>query len=112
MTVRPCITPTCPALTNATRCHACQQAHDRERNTRRTHYQGGYHQAAARLRNEANADPTTRCWLCGLLRIDGDPWTADHVRPGDPDSPLAVAHRSCNSSRGDGTRQAASTRRG
>jgi hypothetical protein len=40
------------------------------------------------------------CWLCGDGPRPDDPWTADHVTPGDPDSILLAAHRSCNSRRG------------
>lgn len=109
MPLKPCIEHPCPRLTEATRCRVHQAELDRNRNARRVHYHGGYHQRAARLRNEANADPTTRCWLCGLGYIEGDPWTADHVIPSDPDSALGVAHLSCNSSRGDGTRRRAET---
>ena len=42
------------------------------------------------------------CWLCGSSALAaGDIWTADHVLPADPVSPLAKAHRSCNSRRGN-----------
>ncbi|WP_353934167.1 HNH endonuclease [Acinetobacter baylyi] len=34
--------------------------------------------------------------MCGEGRRDDDPFTADHIRPRDPTSPLAPAHRSCN----------------
>ena len=40
-------------------------------------------------------------WLCGGGAVPGDPWQADHVIPGNPDSPLAPAHRSCNAARGN-----------
>ena len=57
---------------------------------------------AKQVRTAANADPNCVCWLCGeTARVD-DPWTADHVEPGNPDSILMPAHRSCNSRRGDG----------
>lgn len=42
--------------------------------------------------------PTTPAVLGGPRR--GDPWEADHVAAGDPDSPLLPAHRSCNRRRG------------
>lgn len=41
------------------------------------------------------------CHICKLGYLPRDPWTADHVIPGDRNSPLAPAHRSCNSSRGN-----------
>jgi hypothetical protein len=39
--------------------------------------------------------------LCGGGARPNDPWQADHVIPGDADSPLAPAHRSCNAARGN-----------
>lgn len=64
------------------------------------------------MRAAANADPSCVCWLCGEPARVGDPWTADHVEPGNPDSILLPAHRSCNSRRGDGTGKRAELARG
>lgn len=44
------------------------------------------------------------CWVCGEGARPGDPWQADHVQQGDPDSPLAAAHRSCNIARSNRAR--------
>lgn len=41
------------------------------------------------------------CHLCGKGALPGDPWQTDHIEPGNPNSPLALAHRSCNASRGN-----------
>ena len=41
------------------------------------------------------------CWICGGPVDLYDPMQADHVIPGDPESPLAPAHRSCNAARGN-----------
>ena len=41
------------------------------------------------------------CHLCKEPARPNDPWTADHIIAGDVDSPLAPAHRSCNSRRGN-----------
>ena len=41
------------------------------------------------------------CHLCKEPARPNDPFTADHLIAGDPDSPLAAAHRSCNSRRGN-----------
>ncbi len=60
------------------------------------HDSGSYRVRAARVRELANADPTTRCWRCGALASPGDPWTAGHVRDSDPSSPLRAEHASCN----------------
>ena len=94
--VRPCIEPDCPRLTRGTRCAEHQRQHDRARNARRTHYQGDYRKRAKQVRDSA-----VLCHLCGQGARPGDPWTADHVRPGDPTSPLRPAHKSCNSRRGN-----------
>lgn len=59
-------------------------------------YRGDYTGRARIVRQTAE-----RCWLCGEGPRADDPWTADHVNPGDPTSELKAAHRSCNSRRGD-----------
>lgn len=82
------------------RCDLCEAKHQSKRNKVRTHYQGDYKQRAAWVR--ANA---TICHICGQGdRGAADPWTADHIYPGENDSLLLSAHRSCNSSRGNDTR--------
>ena len=92
---RPCLD--CRNLTeNKSRCDSCESRRDSIRNASRRHYAGDYAKRAAAVRAGA-----VTCWICGLPRIEGDPWTADHVLPGDPNSPLLPAHRSCNSRRGD-----------
>ena len=54
-------------------------------------YGGDYRKAAAEVRAS-----TVACWLCGEGWRPNDPWQADHVTPGDPESVLLGAHRSCN----------------
>lgn len=100
---RPCIGPNggrCPygqlAYDGATRCHQCGAATNAKRNATRTHYHGTY-----RARAKAVREAATVCWLCGGGPRPHDPWTADHVTPGDPDSVLLPAHRTCNSARGN-----------
>jgi len=89
-----CGTPT----THGARCQKCQT----QLNTRRTaqrnrpHYAGDY-----RKRAKAVRDAATTCWICGEGARINDPWTADHIDAGNPLSPLAPAHRSCNSRRGN-----------
>jgi hypothetical protein len=56
----------------------------------------GYRRLSKHIR-----DTATACHLCGLGAKADDPWTADHLIAGDPESPLAAAHRSCNSRRGN-----------
>ena len=94
---RPCLD--CGTLTPKARCAPCATRISTQRaNARppRPHYTGDYRKRAAQVR--ANA---THCWICGRGPIDGDPWQADHLQPGNPDSPLLPAHRSCNASRGN-----------
>jgi hypothetical protein len=95
---KPCLD--CGKLTrNGTRCEYHQGLIDAKTNQRkaeRTHYRGDYPKRAKAIR-----DTATNCWLCGEGYRPNDPWTADHVYPSMPDSPLMPAHRSCNSRRGN-----------
>lgn len=59
-------------------------------------YAGDYRKRARLIRETAQY-----CWICGGPVDLYDPMQADHVIPGDPDSPLAPAHRSCNAARGN-----------
>ena len=43
----------------------------------------------------------THCHLCKLPFVDRSQITADHLVPGQVDSPLAAAHALCNSRRGN-----------
>ena len=103
MSQRPCLR--CGTLTTRTRCPTCTTIHEtqRTRNRQRPHYTGPYQRHSQKLRQQWTADPYTTCWICGNHAQPGDPWTADHVNPGQTDSPLAPAHRSCNSQRGNRT---------
>jgi len=87
----------CHRLTeNTTRCVECEARRERARYQSRTHYHGDYQARARSVRANASA-----CWICGEGYRPDDPWQADHVMPGDPNSLLLAAHRSCNASRGD-----------
>ena len=97
---RPCLR--CGALSdNGSTCPACaataERIRSRSRGTR--HYTTEYRKRAKAVRDSAIV-----CWLCGQGARIGDPWTADHVIPGDstPGTPLLPAHRSCNARRGAG----------
>jgi len=88
---------------NGPRCEAHQRAKSSEwdapkaaRKRATGQYAGDYRKRARQVRETA-----TYCWLCGGAPRDGDPMQADHVIPGDPMSPLAPAHRSCNAARGN-----------
>ena len=73
---------------------------------RARHYTGDYDRRRAELVARANADPSTRCSMPGCGRTLAEhpltksgkrpTWTTDHVRPGDPLSPLRLAVSSCN----------------
>ena len=89
---RPCLN--CSTPTTRTRCPRCQAA--REKARPKDHYKGNYQARARQVRAAA-----THCWICQQGPIPGDPWQADHIRPGDPTSPLLPAHRSCNARRGN-----------
>ena len=91
---RPCLD--CGQLTaSKVRCDECRRAKDRARV--RPHYRGDYPQRAKAVRESAGP-----CWICGRADLEpGDIWTADHLVPADAASPLAKAHRRCNSARGN-----------
>lgn len=59
-------------------------------------YSGDYKKRAKEVRLNAVV-----CHLCGEGARWGDMWEADHLYPGEPDSPLLPAHRSCNQRRGN-----------
>jgi hypothetical protein len=89
--------------TNGTRCETChtelRRARERGRHRPpriRPHYAGDYQRRARFVRQNA-----TVCWICLQGPRPNDPWTADHLTPGDPKSVLLPAHRSCNSRRQD-----------
>jgi hypothetical protein len=67
---------------------------------RKAHYRGSYLRRAKALRAWANANPDTVCRRCGQKAREGDPWQAGHVIDGDPWSPLAPEHQSCNARAG------------
>lgn len=73
----------------------------------RAHYTGDYATRAARIRGRAYADPTTRCWRCGLTLDEARQqrnrhikWQAGHLHDGQVDGPLRAEHSDCNASAG------------
>jgi hypothetical protein len=100
---KPCLD--CGALTtgglyclrHATARETLKNERERVRKAGRTLYRSPEYKRIARLIR----DTATVCHLCGGGYRQGDPFTADHVIAGDPLSPLAPAHRSCNSARGN-----------
>jgi hypothetical protein len=91
---KPCLD--CGKPSDAARCYGCRQQHELRRyaNGKRDHYAGDYRKRAAEVRATA-----WRCWICGGRERPGDPWQADHVDQGNPQSELRAAHRSCNIAR-------------
>ena len=102
---KPCLD--CGRVTaTGSRCESCQSRFalnfERGRANRirnREHYAGDYQRRAREVRETAVA-----CWLCGEGWRPDDPWQADHVEPGNPESILAAAHRSCNIGRANRAR--------
>ena len=89
----------CGVLTgHGSYCQDCAVLIEQQRSRARgrRHYDAAYVKAARQVRAEA-----VTCWLCGEGARPLDPWTADHLVPGVVGSPLAPAHRSCNSRRGN-----------
>lgn len=74
----------------------------------RSHYTGSYDARAKRVRDAANADPTTRCWRCGKTLAEARKmhpdrnvvWHAGHTVDGNNAFPLAPEHSVCNTSAG------------
>jgi hypothetical protein len=94
---RPCLRCGVPTLAGSL-CPGHLAEGERERSKRRgsRHYTGDYQRRAGGVRASA-----TECWICHEGFRENDPWTADHLYPGEVDSPLLPAHRSCNSRRGN-----------
>lgn len=99
---RPC--STCGKLTRgANKCDKHQaemmavvEAKRRLRKMASGQYSGDYKARAKQVR-----DTAILCHICKEGFRSDDPWQADHLIPGNPNSPLAPAHRSCNAKRGN-----------
>ena len=96
---KPCLD--CGALSLETRCEVHRKRVEQLRDVRRAEkkknlYNSRYKKQAAIVRATAIV-----CHICGDGARMSDPWQADHLDAGNPDSPLAAAHRSCNAKRGD-----------
>lgn len=96
---KPCLD--CGQLSYESRCPAHTQRMEQLRDLRRAGkkkmlYNSEYRKQAAYVRATA-----ITCHICGDGARREDPWQADHLIAGDPNSPLAAAHRSCNAKRGD-----------
>lgn len=101
MPTRPCLD--CGKLASHTRCQRCETQHQAKRNARRTWYHGDWQRRSKQARD---AWVNEHGWVCpGYQRPahEATDLTVDHVNPADPDSPLRILCRSCNSSRGNRT---------
>lgn len=100
---RPCLD--CGKLSWDNRCPAHLAAYNKKRNQnfsevkrlkKKLLYGGDYQRRARAVK--ANA---THCHICKQPFQLGDRIEADHINAGDPNSPLAPAHRLCNQRRGN-----------
>lgn len=89
--LRQCLTQGCRLLTPKSRCPEHERAYWRQRgSTAARGYAGGW---PKRAREQITREPW--CVDCGT----GRDLTADHLVPGDPDSPLVTRCRGHNSAR-------------
>ena len=100
---KPCLT--CNQLTTgASYCATHQQGVDeRERERQRIRKAGRtlYNNTHYRKQRAYLKATATHCHLCKQAFTSRADITADHLIPGNPDSPLAAAHSLCNSRRGN-----------
>ena len=102
---KPCII--CGTLSRGTRC----ETHEKELTQRKEAARNSdptykakkaalYGYAHQKARRELLATATV-CYICGKPFELTDKIDADHLIPGDPYSPLAATHASCNRSKGN-----------
>lgn len=98
---KPCIT--CGTLSPNQYCSTHQAAINqaRENNPERIAKKKALYGSTYKRVSKAIRGAGGVCHLCGQGERTNDPWQTDHIIAGNPDSPLALAHRSCNASRGD-----------
>jgi hypothetical protein len=104
---KPCLK--CKALFKARSeyCDACRlekkprekapRIYSAERKARKAFLYGGGYPARARVVRET----ATHCHICKQAFTDRTLIQADHLIPGNPESPLAPAHRTCNARKGN-----------
>jgi len=102
MARRPCIEGTCPRLAppGATRCTTCEQTRQRDRNARRTHYQGDWPRISRTAIAAHRAQHGDRCPGYQRPPHPASDLTADHVDPRSLAAGVTVLCRSCNASKG------------
>ena len=96
---KPCLD--CGALSYESRCEVHRKRVEQLRDIRRAEHKRTYYDTGYRKRAKIVRDTAIICHICGDGARADDPWQADHLEPGNPNSQLAAAHRSCNASRGN-----------
>jgi hypothetical protein len=100
---KPCLK--CNQLTtDGSYCRACRpvRVESPERRARKAQlYNSDYRRQAKQLKATA-----THCHICNRAFEYGDRVEADHLIPGEKNSPLAPSHRVCNQRRGNKPLQA------
>ena len=88
-------------------CASCRSEYERKREAdparmarKRIMYGGDYRARRASMVTETIQN-NLPCHICKKNFTSLSEITADHLIPGNPNSPLAPAHKSCNSSRGN-----------
>ena len=88
-------------------CSSCRTEYQRKRESnpyrmakKKMMYGGNYPARRASMVAET-INNNLPCHICKQHFLTATEITADHLIPGDPNSPLAPAHKSCNSSRGN-----------
>jgi len=100
---KPCLV--CNQLTTGgSYCATHQLAADEKEKLRQAGRKAGrtlYNSAGYRKQRAWLKATATHCHLCKQAFTDRNQISADHLIPGDPNSPLAPAHIICNSRRGN-----------
>jgi len=96
---KPCLD--CGALSYDTRCEIHTRRLQQLKDVRRAEHKKTLYNSDYRKQAKIVRDTAIICHLCKDGPRANDPWQADHIDAGNPNSPLAAAHRSCNAARGD-----------
>lgn len=97
---KPCLD--CGTLTRTgNRCTPCKQRLDRDKEARRNTperaaYKRAMYGGTYPTRRRALLATATHCQQCGTPPTPTNPLQADHIHPGNPNSPLQALCRACN----------------
>ena len=95
MTLRVCLEPGCPTITNRTRCKAHERARDQARGTSTQRGYGYAHQQERASWEPKVATGAVTCRRCPDLIEPNQPWDLGHPDT-DCDRPTAPEHERCN----------------